>query len=145
MASVVAFDPGKGGGAAVKHPDGVFTVHSWRSEHEHVELLRSLSGGYEAVVEDVPAFVSAATSNASSFKLGYNFGFILGSLRALSFPTNLVKPQVWQKGLIGLKPKMGYTARKRVLKDNAIRMYPDLKITNATADAVLILNWYLGL
>jgi hypothetical protein len=40
---------------------------------------------------------------------------------------------------------MGYTARKRQLKDNAIRLYPDLKITNATADAVLIMNYYKNL
>ena len=82
------------------------------------------------------------TSNASSFKLGQNFGFIIGASRALRFPTHLVKPQIWQKGLVGLKPKMGYTMRKRVLKDNAIRLFPDLKITNATADAVLIMSWY---
>jgi hypothetical protein len=85
------------------------------------------------------------TSNASSFKLGQNFGVITGSLRALKFPLHLVKPQIWQKGLVGLKPKMGYTARKRQLKDNAIRLYPDLKITNATADAVLIMNYYKNL
>lgn len=142
-AGIVAFDPGKGGGACVRHEDGTIELHSWRVEHEHIDMLRDLSGqGYEAVVEDVPAFVSSATSNASSFKLGYNFGFIMGSLRALCFPTCLVKPQVWQKGLVGLKPKMGYTDRKRTLKDNAIRLFPDLKITNATADAVLIMNWY---
>jgi hypothetical protein len=53
----------------------------------------------------------------------------------------LVKPKEWQKGLVGLKSNMGYTARKRMLKDNAVRLYPNLKITNATADAVLIMEW----
>ena len=62
--------------------------------------------------------------------------------RALGFATHLLRPQTWQKGLAGLKPKMGYTERKRMLKDNAIRLYPDLKITNATADAVLIMNYW---
>lgn len=106
-------------------------------------MMQSLNPeDYEVVVEDVPAFVSAVTSNASSFKLGQNFGLIIGVSRALRFPTHLVKPQIWQKGLVGLKPKMGYTLRKRILKDNAIRLFPDLKITNATADAVLIMSWY---
>ena len=122
--------------------DGEIELHPFRVEHEYIDLIRDLDNKkYEAVVEDVPAFVSAATSNASSFKLGYNFGFIVGALRALRLPTHLVKPQIWQKGLQGLRPKLGYTDRKRILKDNAIRLYPDLKITNATADAVLIMDW----
>ena len=143
MPGIIAFDPGKSGGVCIRHADGSIELHPFRVEHEYIEFISGLD--YEAVVEDVPAFVSSATSNASSFKLGYNFGFIVGSLRASRLPTHLVKPQVWQKGLIGLNPKMGYTDRKRTLKDNAIRLYPDLKITNATADAVLIMNWYRNL
>lgn len=142
MPGIVAFDPGKSGGACIRHEDGGIELHPFRVEHEYIELIRDLDRKkYEAVVEDVPAFVSSATSNASSFKLGYNFGFIVGALRALRLPTHLVKPQIWQKGLRGLGPRLGYTDRKRILKDNAIRLYPDLKITNATADAVLIMDW----
>lgn len=142
MPGIVAFDPGKSGGACIRHEDGALELHPFRVEHEYIELIRDLDRKkYEAVVEDVPAFVSSATSNASSFKLGYNFGFIVGALRALRLPTHLVKPQIWQKGLRGLGPRLGYTDRKRILKDNAIRLYPDLKITNATADAVLIMDW----
>jgi hypothetical protein len=146
MPGIIAFDPGKAGGACIRHDDGSIELHSFRVEHEYIELISGLDcKKYEAVVEDVPAFVSAATSNASSFKLGYNFGFIVGALRALRLPTHLVKPQIWQKGLSGLRPKLSYSDRKRLLKDNAIRLYPDLKITNATADAVLIMEWYRNL
>lgn len=146
MPGIIAFDPGKAGGACIRHDDGSIELHPFRVEHEYIELISALDcKKYEAVVEDVPAFVSAATSNASSFKLGYNFGFIVGALRALRLPTHLVKPQIWQKGLSGLRPKLSYSDRKRPLKDNAIRLYPDLKITNATADAVLIMDWYRNL
>jgi hypothetical protein len=138
---IIAFDPGKGGGLAIYRPGGKIDLRPWTVEHELLDVIDSLDpSGYDAVVEDVPAFVSAATSNASSFKLGYNFGFIVGCCRMHGLPTNLVKPKEWQKGLSGLKPNMGYTARKRQLKDNAVRLYPDLKITNATADAVLIMH-----
>ena len=117
---------------------------AWRSEAEFLEFLEPINPvGYTAIVEDVPAFVASATSNASSFKLGYNFGFLMGALRAKRFPVELVKPRDWQKGLRGLKPKMGYTDRKRAIKDNAVRLYPMLKITNATADAVMIMDWRL--
>ena len=140
---VIAFDPGKAGGASVRHANGSIELHSFKTESGYLEILQPLlPSSYEVVIEDVPAFVSSATSNASSFKLGYNFGFIVGMSRALGFATHLLRPQTWQKGLSGLKPKMGYTERKRMLKDNAIRLYPDLKITNATADAVLIMNYW---
>lgn len=138
---IISFDPGKGGGAAVMHPGGSVELFSFRTEHEYIDILDPLiPGSYDVVVEDVPAFVSSATSNASSFKLGYSFGFIVGMSRALRFATHLLRPKDWQKGLVGLRPKMGYTERKRALKDNAVRLYPDLKITNATADALLIGN-----
>jgi hypothetical protein len=120
-------------------------VYAWRTEAEFLEFLEPINpAGYTAVVEDVPAFVSSVTSNASSFKLGYNFGFLVGALRAKRFPVELVKPREWQKGLRGLKPKMGYTDRKRTIKDNAARLYPGLRVTNATADAVMIMDWKLN-
>jgi hypothetical protein len=140
---IVAFDPGKAGGASVLHANGSIELHSFKTESGYLEILEPLlSSSYEVVIEDVPSFVSSATSNASSFKLGYNFGFIVGMSRAKGFPTHLIRPQAWQKGLSGLKPKMGYTERKRMLKDNAIRLHPDLKITNATADAVLLMDYW---
>ncbi len=139
---VIGIDPGKGGGMAIMHPDTTFDLRPWTVEHELTDYLRDLNADdYEVYIEDVPPFVSAVTSNASSFKLGYNYGYIVGTVRALGFRTKLIKPKEWQKGLVGLKSNMGYTARKRMLKDNAVRLYPNLKITNATADAVLIMEW----
>lgn len=142
---VLAFDPGVSGGWAWLAPNSEEVVAlAWRTETEFLEFLEPINpAGYTALVEDVPAFVASATSNASSFKLGYNFGFLVGALRARRFPVELVKPKVWQKGLRGLKPKMGYTDRKRAIKDSASRLYPDIKVTNATADAVMILDWGL--
>tara|TARA_B100000902_G_scaffold1982_1_gene2548 strand:+ start:3321 stop:3779 length:459 start_codon:yes stop_codon:yes gene_type:complete len=140
---LLAFDPGKGGGLAIYRPSGKIDLRPWTVEHELLDVIDSVDPtSYEAVIEDVPAFVSAATSNASSFKLGYNFGFIVGCCRMHELPTHLVKPKEWQKGLSGLRANMGYAARKRQLKDNAVRLYPDLKITNATADAVLIMDFW---
>ena len=140
--TIVAVDPGKGGGAAIRRLDGTTDLRPWTVEHEHIELVHELDPEATiAVIEDVPVFVSGKTSNASSFKLGYNFGFIVASFRAAKIETHLIKPKEWQKGLVHLRANMGYTERKRMLKDNAIRLYPELKITNATADAVLIMDW----
>lgn len=143
---LLSFDPGVSGGWAWLAPNSdAMSVYSWRTETEFLEFLDPINPvGYTAVVEDVPAYVSSMTSNASSFKLGYNFGFLVGALRAKRFPVELVKPREWQKGMRGLKPKMGYTDRKRTIKDNAARLYPALKVTNANADAVMIMDWKLN-
>ena len=144
--TIMAVDPGKTGGLAYRAYDGTVTLRKWTTEADFLEFG---NGGVfadlnHAVVEDVPVFVSAATSNASSFKLGHNFGFICGAIRANFIPLALVRPRDWQKGLNGLKPRMGYTDRKRTLKDNARRLYPKQEgLTNATADALLVLHHYL--
>lgn len=140
---IAAFDPGKGGGIAYFDGEDYF-LHSFKTESDYLKIIENFDRKTRIFVEDVPAFVSAATSNASSFKLGYNFGFIMGACRAFAFPVELVSPKKWQKGLPGLRPKLSYAQRKRILKDNAIRMYPALKgITNATADALLVLDYAL--
>jgi hypothetical protein len=155
----LAVDPGVSGGMALyQRSTGDIVLRKWTTESDYLSFLKPLLTDSrlgstpwesdmqcEAVIEDVPPFVAAATSNASSFKLGFNFGFHVGALRAIAVPTHLVRPKKWQAGLRGLKPNMGTTARKRMLKDNAIRLYPGLGgITNATADALLILDWWLN-
>ena len=142
MNKVIAIDPGIGGGSAYFDSLGQMVLRKFTTEAELTDLIQGLDNDVVAVVEDVPKFVSSATSSSSSFKLGYNYGYYIGALRTRRIQVNLVKPQVWQKGLVGLRPKMGYTARKRTLKDNACRLFPSLKITHAVADAVLILNWW---
>lgn len=133
---------------AYRRPTGEIVLQRFTTESEFISFvspLGSVDRTSVSVVEDVPAYVSAATSNASSFKLGYNFGFEVGALRAMRVPVHLVSPKKWQIGLKGLKPNMGTTDRKRALKDNAVRLYPMVEgITNATADALLILDWYMN-
>lgn len=140
---IAAFDPGKSGGAAYFDGENFF-LFPFKTESTYLEVMQGFDSKTLTLVEDVPSYVSSATSNASSFKLGYNMGFIMGSLRAYAFTVDLVGPKIWQKGLANLKPKMGYTERKRQLKDNALRLYPKVKgITNATADALLLLHYGL--
>lgn len=138
---IAAFDPGKGGGVAYYDGEDIY-LDKFTTESDYLKIIENFDRKTRIFVEDVPAFVSSATSNSSSFKLGYNFGFIMGACRAFAFPVELVSPKKWQKGLSGIRPKLSYAQRKRILKDNAIRLYPALKnITNATADALLVLNY----
>ena len=141
---VIAVDPGKTGGLAYRDSYGEIILLKWTTESDFLDFINSKECPEHAVVEDVPVFGSGATSNASSFKLGYNYGFICGGIRACDIPLELAKPRAWQKGLHGVKPRIGYTDRKRILKNNAKRLYPKQEgLTNATADALLILHYYL--
>ena len=141
---IVAVDPGLGGGYAHLRENGEIFLHSFINESTFIEFLLENPNLNKAVIEDVPTFVSNKTSNSSSFKLGYNFGFEVGAVRTRGISLDLVKPKIWQKGIKGLKPRMGYTQRKRLLADAAKRKYPNLKVTQKNADALLILDFYLN-
>ena len=137
----LAVDPGVSGGWALGDGIDIIKVGSFTTETEFIDFVTS-NDISKAVIEDVPAFVSSVTSNSSSFKLGYNYGFEVGVVRGQGISLDLVKPRIWQAGIKGLKPKMGYTQRKRLLADAARRIFPDQKVTQKNADALLILNWY---
>ena len=137
---VLAVDPGVGGGFAIGQ-GGLVNTYKFTTESEFLDLLagKELAA---AVVEEVPPYVGRAIPSSAAFKLGYNYGFEVGVLRAMGIPVHLVRPQKWQKGLSGLGKLKG-APRKRKLRDHAVRLYPHLgKITLACADALLILNWF---
>mgnify|MGYP006133822085 CR=1 FL=1 len=138
---VVGIDPGMSGGVSVIDSTGEVSVQKYTTESEFIAFMESQPRESRVYIEDVPCFVSSVTSGASSFKLGYNYGFEVGVCRAFGFPVELVKPRAWQAGIPGLKPKMGYTFRKRLLKDVANRLFPQIKVTNAVADALLIMDY----
>ena len=141
---IIAIDPGVKGGMACMAGEGLITLHGFTTEAEFLDLVSNVSlDTAEAVVEEVPPYVGRAIPSSSAFKLGYNYGFEVGVLRALGFRVNLVKPQVWQKGLQGLGKLRG-SPRKRKLKDNAKRLYPKIKgLTLQTADALLLLDHWI--
>jgi len=145
--SIIAIDPGASGGYAISN-NGI-SAAKWTGESDFAEMIENWIGSYEttfneftctAVVEEVPKFVGKAVPSSSIFTLAKNYGWILGFLHATSIPTHLVRPQVWQKGLAGVRAAKG-AAKKRVLKDHAARLFPELRPTLATADALLILHY----
>lgn len=73
---------------------------------------------------------------ASSFKFGRSYGFLRGCLIASGIPFEEVTPQRWQKEL-GCMSK----GDKNVTKARAQQLFPGLKITHATADALLLAEY----
>lgn len=138
--TVIAIDPGRSGGIAVKWPRG--DVEAFRmpeTVHDMAALFRELSGlpddECRAVLENVHSMPHDGTSSAFAF--GRNFGQIEGILAALAIPYELVAPTGWMKR-VGSLPKVK-AERKRALKAFAQRTYPNLKITLMTADALALL------
>ena len=73
---------------------------------------------------------------ASSFKFGRNYGTYIGILTALKIPFSYILPSKWQTKLSCLTK-----GDKNVTKQKAQELFPDLTITHAIADALLIAEY----
>lgn len=142
----IAIDPGVSGGIAIGADSPV--LHPMpETVHDLAELIRCTkeSADYpvEAHVELVGGFIGKAQPASRAFVFGQSYGQVLGVLAALQIPTYLVRPQKWQALLdIGNgagSPKHQWKAK---LKAKAQQLYPSVKITLQTADALLL--WHLA-
>lgn len=86
---------------------------------------------YKAYIEQVAS--SPQMGVVSAFSFGRGYGNLEMALTAVGIPFERVRPQVWQKAL-GCMTK----GDKNVSKSKAQELFPDRKITHATADALLI-------
>lgn len=145
--NIIAIDPGANGGIAIFRHGTVLALPMPQTEGEIAEIIRDVADdclvGTIAYVEKVGGFVAGnAAPGSAMFNFGRNFGFILGVLAALDVRTIMVTPQAWQKALgLGHRDKATDKATwKNKLKAEAWRLYPALKPTLKTADALLILE-----
>ena len=144
---LIAIDAGASGGYAIGETlSKDIRLENWTSESDFIDELEGLQSAdlpVEAWLEEVPPYVGRAIPSSAAFKLGKNYGFIIGAIRASRISLHLVRPVEWQKGLTGVRQAKG-AEKKRCLKDHAIRLYPsntDKKITLKTADAVLVFDY----
>lgn len=97
-----------------------------------------------AIVEQVNGYVGDGGNPGSAmFKFGSNYGQVLMALTAASVPFETITPARWQRGL-GVPPrKKGETKSefKNRLKAMAQRLFPQVVVTLATADALLIAEY----
>ena len=132
---VVGIDPGKSGGmayidmrdnsyAAIKMPD---------TERDIIDELRTLLSIGKPVVYLEKVHSMPKQGVKSSFTFGQGYGFLRGSILGNEVRLENVRPQTWQKCL-GCMSK----GDKNVTKAKAQELFPDLKITHAIADALLI-------
>lgn len=127
----LGIDPGQSGGLAWIDDLGVPRAEKMpETERDTWELIRGIKPNL-AVIEKVHSMPSQGVS--STFKFGQNYGFLRGCLIALAVPFWEITPAVWQKEMECLSG-----GDKNVTKSRAQQLFPQLKITHYTADALLI-------
>ena len=78
----------------------------------------------------------------SAFTFGQNYGFLRGCLVAHGIPFEEVRPQQWMREFGMKKSKTETPVQwKNRLKGKAQQLFPHLKVTLATADALLICEY----
>jgi hypothetical protein len=148
MKTILAIDPGASGGIAEWCENKIYAF-AMPDDAELVQYLIALDerhqiegGEIHAYVELVGGFIAGNPAPGSAmFNFGRGYGYILGALAALKIPTNLIRPQVWQAGIPGVRGIKEKAQRKRALKEHAYRLFPTAKITLATADALCIAEY----
>jgi len=136
MSTIIGIDPGTNGGIAWI-TDGRPCVEKMPDTLQDLwELLRDIAveGQCVAYLEQVHS--SPQMGVVSSFTFGNGFGRLEMALTAAGIPFERVRPQVWQKAM-GCMTK----GDKNVSKRKAQELFPQIKVTHATADALLIASY----
>jgi crossover junction endodeoxyribonuclease RuvC len=137
----IGVDPGENGALAFLEPwagnVGWFPFKGGM-DGEMLDML-SLThvGSYRILVESVHAMPKQGVT--SMFSFGKQFGMILGVLEAYRLGYEMTTPQKWQKYMgITKIPGETKTAKKNRHKAMAQELFPEIKVTHAVADALLI-------
>lgn len=126
MKAYIGIDPGKTGGFAGVDEKGDFLCMGSFTNYLHFkEEATLISLDYEpvCVLEQVSAMSGQGVT--SMFTFGNNYGGWLACLELLQLPHILVRPQAWQKVILGSFPKG--ESKKRAY-DYVVRKYPKLNL-----------------
>ncbi len=146
---MIAIDPGVSGGIAIqKSTVGNCTVEAYSMPKTEREIFDLIENSQSADIDGATAYLEALVKYTgrnmpSSAMASYagNYGFLKGVLTALRWKIVLVPPKEWQKKLgLGKAKGLTKTEWKNKLKQRAEELYPNIKVTLATADALLILE-----
>lgn len=134
--AILGVDPGQSGGIALLVGDTAQAAKMPETEAETWELLQAYAAylPIKAYLERVSAMPRQGVS--STFKFGQSYGMLRAFLVALGIPFETVAPGVWQRSLGCLSG-----GNKAVTRAKAQELWPHLKATNATADALLIAEY----
>jgi Holliday junction resolvasome RuvABC endonuclease subunit len=133
----IGIDPGLSGGVAFVPESGTPWAHKMpETDRDLIDLLRDSINLFEARALIELVHSSPQMGVKSAFTFGEGYGRIQMALTALGVPYERVRPQAWQKAM-GCLTK----GDKNVSKRKAQELFPALKVTHATADALLIAEY----
>lgn len=139
---IVGIDPGQNGGIAWCN-DGFMQVWPMPStERDISSLLFDMAFPDETfcLIEKVHSMTGQGVK--SMFTFGQHYGFLRGLLVAHRIPFEEVPPKTWQMSF-GIKGGTGVskTLHKNRLKQKAQNLFPDMRVTLKTCDALLIAEY----
>lgn len=134
----IGIDPGNSGCISVLDDSLISCCRLDKSDRDVSEFLAAHRQGF-AYLERVHSMPGQGVS--SSFKFGDNYGFLRGLLVAHGLAFDFVQPVKWQAALGCARPKgckESQTEHKNRTKNRAEQLFPEVKITHANADSLLI-------
>lgn len=140
-------DPGANGGIAAVYPDqGSMKLLNLKSATERDVfsfLLDAAPPGRSYCVLEKPAGAPGQRNLSGLTKLHDSVGFLRGLLVARGVPFDFISPQSWQRvyGLLRKDKAETDTAKKNRHKQAAERLFPEVKVTHAVADALLLADF----
>lgn len=154
----IGIDPGLSGGIATVDESRLYVsvakmADTERDIYDHLKMLRDNYFCCRAVIEKVGGFIQGKSgteeksknmaSGHTMFTFGSNYGALRMALIALEIPFEAIAPMTWQKGL-GIpsrKKTESKTEFKNRLKAKAQELYPKVKVTLKTCDALLLAEY----
>ena len=138
----IGVDPGANGGIAWIDYNGKACVEKMPDTLQDLwDLVVSISleagtggTGIRAYIEQVSS--SPQMGVVSAFSFGRGYGNLEMALTAAGIPFERVRPQVWQKAL-GCMTK----GDKNITKNLAAELFPSIKATHWSSDALLIAHY----
>lgn len=142
--TIIGIDPGLSGGIAFLNDEQSPRAVKWPdTDADFWHLLVSVDEPAICFVEKVGATPQMGV--VSAFKFGQSVGLIRMACIAAGFRLEYITPQKWQKefGLLskGRGIGQGDTEKKNRNKGRAQELFPELRITHAIADALLIAEY----
>lgn len=137
MIITIGIDPGASGALAFIPSEGnPWTVKMPETDRDILDALRDgmEHGTCKAWLEQVHAM--PAQGVCSVFTFGQNYGKLQMALVACGIPFERVTPQKWQKAM-GCLTK----GDKNVSKRRSQELFPNIKVTHAIADSLLIAEY----
>ena len=163
MITIIGIDPGQSGGIAVISGNYYHAIKMPETEKDIYEHLKDIintgkvnsevicflekvhtmpttaMGSMRCSCGRIHKTLKVIQGSASQGKFMQGYGTLRGMLIALGVRLEEVTPQKWQKAFVTSKARTeSKTDHKNKLKAKAQLLFPDLKITLKTADALLI-------